>query len=311
MKTCTLATMTWIAILAAVALFLATDGARAADPEPAAPAANGAATGAAPAAKEAASAAAATAGAPITGLEAATRMDDARRAKTEHNVMTMTLQNARGQQRVRTIEGWTREITDEEEHRFARFLEPSDVKDTTLLTYDFDEADDDIWLYLPALKKVKRILSSNKTDYFMGSDFTYWDMENIDLLNWDYQLTGSETVDGVDTYVVPATPKNDKEIEESGYDKVVYWIGKTDWIARKIEFTDTKGRLGKRLTLSDVKPTSRQLSSARPFISTVQRLFMLSSCACEPDSMPICTWWQPAAFISSGVARSARSSARA
>jgi len=190
-------------------------------------------------------------------------MDDARRSKTERNVMTMTLENNRGQQRVRTIEGWSRELTHDEEHRFARFLEPADVKDTTLLTYDYEQADDDIWLYLPALKKVKRILSSNKTDYFMGSDFTYWDMENIDLVNWDYQLTGSESVDGVDCYVVAATPTNEKETDESGYGKVVYWIGKADWVSRKIEYNDTKGRLAKRLILSEVKPTSASDPRAR------------------------------------------------
>jgi hypothetical protein len=192
----------------------------------------------------------------------AKRMDAARRAKTEHNVMTMTLENARGQTRVRTIEGWSREITHDEEHRFVRFVEPADVKDTTLLTYDFDDHDDDIWLYLPALKKVKRILSSNKTDYFMGSDFTYWDMENIDLTNWDYQLSGSESLEGVDTYIVTATPKNDDEIEESGYHKVVYWVGKVDWIPRKTEFTDTKKRLSKRLALSEIRATSQ--SDPRP-----------------------------------------------
>jgi hypothetical protein len=234
--------------LIAVLLLSTVQAGRAADPQPAAPVE--------------ATAPAAAADAPVTGLEAAKRMDEARRSKSEHNVMTMTLQNARGQQRVRTIEGWSREITHDEEHRFAKFLEPADVKDTTLLTYDFEEADDDIWLYLPALKKVKRILSSNKTDYFMGSDFTYWDMENVDLLNWDYQLTGNETLDGVEAYVVAATPKNEKEIEESGYDKVVYWIAKTDWIPRKMEFTDTKARLSKRLALSDVRPTSQ--SDPRP-----------------------------------------------
>src|SRR6185503_14175476 len=207
---------------------------------PAAPAAPSAGSPATPGgAGPAAGAPAASAGGntALTGLEVAKQMDDARRSKTEHNVMTMTLENNRGQQRVRTIEGWSRELTHDEEHRFARFVEPADVKDTTLLTYDYEEADDDIWLYLPALKKVKRILSSNKTDYFMGSDFTYWDMENIDLINWDYQLTGSESAEGVDCYVVAATPKNEKETEESGYGKVVYWVGKTDWVPRKVEFT--------------------------------------------------------------------------
>jgi len=192
----------------------------------------------------------------LTGLDVARKMDEARRSSTEHNVMMMTLENSRGQQRVRTIEGWSHELNHEEEHRFAKFLEPADVKDTTLLTYDFDDKDDDIWLYLPALKKVKRILSSNKTDYFMGSDFTYWDMENVDLINWDYTLSATEDVDGVRCYVVSATPKNDEEANESGYQKVVYWIGDGDWVPRKCEYTDAKGKLAKRLSLQDVRPTS-------------------------------------------------------
>jgi hypothetical protein len=192
----------------------------------------------------------------MTGLEAARRMDDASRSRTEHNVMTMTLESSRGQKRIRTIEGWSREVQRDEEHRFARFLEPADVKDTTLLTYDYDDKDDDIWLYLPALKKVKRILSSNKTDYFMGSDFTYWDMENIDLKNWAYELTGREDVDGTKTVVITSTPTTPKEIEECGYSKVVYWVGAEDWTPRRIEYTDTKNRLAKRLTISDVRSTA-------------------------------------------------------
>ncbi len=190
------------------------------------------------------------------GREIAARSDRARRATTEHQVMTMTLENARGQQRVRTIEGWSHELSDNEEHRFAKFLKPSDVRNTTLLTYDYDDKDDDIWLYLPALKKVKRILSSNKTDYFMGSDFTYEDMENLDLTNWDYKLTGTEAVDGVDCYVIEEVPNNEKEAKESGYSKRISWIAKTDFIPRRVDFYDKKGRLAKRLLFKDIHPTS-------------------------------------------------------
>ena len=190
------------------------------------------------------------------GREIAARSDRARRATTEHQVMTMILENARGQQRVRTIEGWSHELSDDEEHRFARFLKPSDVRGTTLLTYDYDEKDDDIWLYLPALKKVKRILSSNKTDYFMGSDFTYEDMENMDLVNWDYTLTGTETIDGVECYVIEEAPNNEKEAKESGYSKRTSWIAKTDFLPRRVDFYDKKGRLAKRLVFEDIHPTS-------------------------------------------------------
>jgi outer membrane lipoprotein-sorting protein len=189
----------------------------------------------------------------LDGLAIARRSDAALRAKTEHQVMTMTLENGRGQQRVRTLEGWSREISDDEEHRFSVFQTPSDVKDTTLLTYDYDNKDDDTWLYLPALKKVKRILSSNKTDDFMGSDFTYEDMENIDLDNWKYTLLGEESVEGVDCWKIESVPLTDQERSESGYTKVVAWISKADYLPRQVEFTDKKGRLSKKMTAGDVR----------------------------------------------------------
>ena len=192
----------------------------------------------------------------LTGLEIAKRSDKAARAKSERQVMTMTLENSRGQQRIRTIEGWSRETSETEDQRYSKFLKPPDVKDTTLLTYDYDEADDDIWLYLPALKKVKRILSSNKSDYFMGSDFTYEDMENIDLVNWAFTKTGSETIDGTDCFVVEALPNNDKERDETAYSKTISWVAKSDFIARRVDFFDKKDRHAKRLSVSDVRPTS-------------------------------------------------------
>jgi len=191
-----------------------------------------------------------------TGLEIATKADSARRAKSEHQVLTMTLENSRGQKRVRTIEGWEREISDDEEQRFSRFKEPADVKDTTLLTYDYEDKDDDIWLYLPALKKVKRILSSNKGDYFMGSDFTYEDMENIDLVNWTYTIAGKETVDGTECWIVDSVANTDKERGETSYNKLRYWIGTEDYLFRKIDYTDKKDRFSKQLIVSDIHPTS-------------------------------------------------------
>ncbi|MFQ5352716.1 MAG: outer membrane lipoprotein-sorting protein [Candidatus Binatia bacterium] len=199
----------------------------------------------------------------LSGLEVARATDRARRSRTEHQVMKMTLINPRGQTRVRTIEGWSREISDDEEHRFSRFLEPSDVRDTTLLSYDYnDERDDDTWLYLPALKKVKRILSSNKKDYFMGSQFTYEDMENLDLRNWDYTLDAPQTEAGVECHVLVAVPNNEREAKETNYSKRISWIGKADMLPRKIEFYDKSGRLAKVLVFEDIRPASE--SNPRP-----------------------------------------------
>jgi hypothetical protein len=191
-----------------------------------------------------------------SGLEIVTKADEARRAKSERQMLTMTLENSRGQKRVRTIEGWEREMSAEEEQRFSRFQEPADVKDTTLLTYDYEDKDDDIWLYLPALKKVKRILSSNKGDYFMGSDFTYEDMENIDLVNWTYTVAGKEMIDGTECWIVDAVANTDKERSETSYNKLRYWIGADDFIIRKIDYTDKNDRQSKQLIISEIRTTS-------------------------------------------------------
>lgn len=192
----------------------------------------------------------------LTGLEITRKNDRARRAKTEHQIMQMTLENSRGQQRIRTIEGWSREVSPEEEQRFSKFLEPSDVEGTTLLYYDYEAKDDDTWLFLPALKKVKRILSTNKKDYFMGSDFTYEDMENADLINWDYTLKGSEEQGGVDCYLVEGVPNNDDERKQTAYSKVLNWVGKKDFLSRRVEYYDKKDRLSKILTFDEIRPTA-------------------------------------------------------
>ncbi|MFP6625641.1 MAG: outer membrane lipoprotein-sorting protein [Deltaproteobacteria bacterium] len=192
----------------------------------------------------------------LSALEIARRSDKARRSDSEHQIMTMTLENHRGQQRIRTLEGWSREMGNDEQQRFSRFLEPADIRDTTLLTYDYPHQDDDTWLYLPALKKVKRILSSNKKDSFMGSDFSYEDMENLDLINQDYRLVGTETIAGQDCWIIESTPNNEEEIRDSAYSKTVSWIAKKDFLTHKVEFHDKKNRLAKRLLLEDIHPTS-------------------------------------------------------
>ena len=103
---------------------------------------------------------------------------------------------------------------------------------------------------------MKRILSTNKKDYFMGSDFTYEDMENTDLVNWDYTLTGSEEKDGVDCYVIDGLPNNDAERKQTAYSRIVNWVGKQDFISRRMDFYDKKERLSKVLRFEEIKPVS-------------------------------------------------------
>jgi len=125
------------------------------------------------------------------------------------------------------------------------FITPADVRNTSFLswTYEEENRDDDQWIYLPALKKVKRISSDSKKDYFMGSDFTYDDMGDRHPNEDTHQLLRTETMDGEECYVIESIPK------EKGYmySKKVTWVIKDKWIELKKTFYDEDGELLKNL----------------------------------------------------------------
>jgi outer membrane lipoprotein-sorting protein len=115
-------------------------------------------------------------------------------------------------------------------------------------SYDDDSKDDDQWIYLPAIKRVKRISSDSKSDYFMGSDFTYDDLGDRRLDADTHKLLRSETVDGIDCYVVESVSKD----EDYMYSKTITWIRKDNFVGLKKEFYDEDGELLKTLTIKKV-----------------------------------------------------------
>ncbi|MCB2181441.1 MAG: outer membrane lipoprotein-sorting protein [Desulfobulbaceae bacterium] len=110
--------------------------------------------------------------------------------------------------------------------RIQFFIEPSDVKDTAFLTYDYysGEKDDDQWMYLPELHKTKRIASSDKSSAFMGSDFSYADMTRRVLDEWKYTLLKESTVDGHKVWLIEALPINEVVADRYGYSKSVVFV---------------------------------------------------------------------------------------
>jgi hypothetical protein len=165
--------------------------------------------------------------------------------------MEMILIDKNGNRRERTIRAMRRDIG-EDTHSIMFFLSPADVKDTGFLTYDYDDdaRDDDQWLYLPALKKTKRIASSDKSGSFMGSDFTYADMTDRKLDYYDYSLMKETDVDGVSVWQVESIPNTEKEIDETGYTKSIVFVRKDNHVViRAVNWV----KKGKRLKYFDVK----------------------------------------------------------
>ena len=193
----------------------------------------------------------AAAGEPLSGraiMELVDARDDGDNASQD---MLMILIDKRGNQRKRAIRSFSKDFG-EDTHSIMFFLSPADVKDTGFLTYDYDEfdRDDDQWLYLPALKKVKRIASSDKSGSFMGSDFSYADMTERKLDHYDYTLMKEAEVDGVPVWQVEAIPNTPEEIEETGYTKSVVFVRKDNYVViRSVAWV----KKGKRLKYFDVK----------------------------------------------------------
>src|SRR5580765_1368782 len=112
------------------------------------------------------------------------------------------------------------------EKRIYRFLSPADVQGTSILVFDYEAKADDVWIYLPALRKTRRIVSSQRAQSFMGSEFSYGDL-NIPLLDeFNYTMVKEEAFAGEATWVIDATPKTKEIAEAEGYSKKTYWVSK-------------------------------------------------------------------------------------
>ncbi len=185
----------------------------------------------------------------LTGREIVDKAYNLPTGDDQTSVLTMTLINKSGQTRVRKIQQFTKDFGDTEKS-IMFFLSPADVKNTSFMnwSYDSDKADDQ-WIYLPALKKVKRISSDSKSDYFMGSDFTYDDLGDRKLDADVHKLLREETVDGVECYVVESVSKD----EDYMYSKTVTWIRKSNFVGLKKEFYDEDEELLKTLSIKNLK----------------------------------------------------------
>ncbi len=145
--------------------------------------------------------------------------------------------------------------TDEEENRklLIRFLSPADVAGTGFLSIEYSDRDDDNWLYLPALRSVRRIASQDKTDSFVGTDFTYEDFDSEDLDAYDYTFVETETINDTETWKVEAIPTDPEKIEGTVYGKRELWVSKEHAVVVRAKHYDTDDVLIKELRSYDIR----------------------------------------------------------
>lgn len=160
--------------------------------------------------------------------------------------MTMTLRNKRGEESVRELRVKSLEVQDDGDKSMTIFDEPKDVRGTALLTFSHKVESDDQWLYLPALKRVKRIASKNKSGPFMGSEFAFEDLSSQEIEKYTYRYENDEPCGDQTCFKVTRFPTD----ENSGYTRQVAWIDQSEYRTWKVEFYDRKESLLKTLAVS-------------------------------------------------------------
>ncbi len=161
--------------------------------------------------------------------------------------MKMILKNKQNQTNTREVKVKTLEVIGDGDKGLSIFNTPKDIKGTASLTYSHALKPDEQWLYLPALKRVKRISSKNKSGPFMGSEFAYEDISSQEVDKYTYKYIKDDVLDGINCFVVERYPA----YKHSGYTRQIAWINQQEYRPEKIVFYDRKNTLLKTLTYTD------------------------------------------------------------
>ncbi|TAJ11937.1 outer membrane lipoprotein-sorting protein [Marinilabiliaceae bacterium JC017] len=179
-------------------------------------------------------------------------LESTRVAGTE-SIATMTIINEKGQKRVRQMATLTKLYDQgDTEKKLIRFMSPSEVKGTGFLTYDYNTKDDDKWIYMPALRKTRRIISSENAKSFMGSEFSYADMTLPNLEDYNYKLLGETTVMNEPCYELEIVPVNSDIEDENGFSKKISYISKKNFVKRKSIYFDLYGEKEKVMLVKSI-----------------------------------------------------------
>ena len=206
-----------------------------------------------------------------TGRDIAQKVKDRPDGDTRQSELSMKLINKRGAVRERRLVSYSIDVGEEKRDRKSiMFFEyPGDVKGTGFLTWDYDEPgkDDDKWLYLPAMKKTRRISgSSARQDCFMGSDFTYDDMGSRSVDEDTHELLGEEIIDGYKCWKLESVPKDKRDI----FSRKIALIRQDCLIPVRVEYYDKLGRLHRRLEMSDIARVDGFWVARKMHMSNVQ-----------------------------------------
>ncbi len=142
--------------------------------------------------------------------------------------------------------------------RLIRFTSPADISGTNVLIHEHMGGSDDIWTYLPSMKKVRRLLSSGRKESFIGTDFSYADITTPKAHENDHALLREEVLNGVPCFVIESVPKDEEVRKGTGYSKTITWIRRDNFVRVKAELFDLSGAPFKVMQVHSVKEVDKQ-----------------------------------------------------
>ena len=163
--------------------------------------------------------------------------------------LTMTLRNKRGQESKREVRLKVIEVEEDGDRSMFVFDRPRDVKGTAFLVHAHKNDPDDQWLYLPALKRVKRISSSNQSGSFMGSEFSYEDMGTVEIEKFTHRFLRDEACGDLECAVLERVPNS----RDSGYSRQLVWLDREELRTMQIQFFDRRDAHLKTMVVEDYK----------------------------------------------------------
>lgn len=201
----------------------------------------------------------------LTGRDIMEKSKEAQTMSGSEYVGTLTIYDNKGNERVRKIAAASKDYPAEQvSKRIMRFLEPADVKGTGMLIFDYDNKDDDMWIYMPSLRKTRRIVSSDKGKSFMGSEFSNADMAAENMNDFEYNLLGETDFETIPCWKIEIIPANDDIADDNGFSRKIVWIAKSDYVIRHSEFYDMFNDIFKKQTNSNVLLLDEKLHKYMP-----------------------------------------------
>ena len=206
-----------------------------------------------------------------TANEIAKKVHDLPTGKTSSYTVSLTLIDKKGKERNREISSYTMKDGSTDKTVLV-FKTPKDVAGISYLSYDYPDkadgstVDSDSWIYLPAMKKVRRVSGSSKDDDFQGTDFTYDDIGTRSLSKDNFAILGEEKVDGFDCWILEAKAKDTK----AKVSRRVTWVDKKSYVVRKGEYYDKQNKLQKTLTCENIKQVKGYWTTQKMTMTNVQ-----------------------------------------